>query len=295
MVSLTHLGCLMFWSCVFKMPQLWWKNLLWGRSIGKHKGMELLLFSIITITISWHLGISMYWNMQHRVMQVLFQPCLDQPGFHPSAPSRLARFRSALGISSSCTTAALFQIPASAAKAAKVTVAHHPFHLPNQCTSCTQKHHFLCSRPFCIHGDAEFAGASLWSKSTRKLRPKHKDIFVGECLGRNETKSLVGIVAFDWTIVGNLRRDNLDIFCHSTFLCLANRELHLVSLGGAETLQEFFVQKYVFPIEAQKAPALVGIEGLDPSSELHGFPFDSKNSFFDAQNEIWKLDAKHGY
>ena len=28
MDSLTHLGCLMFWSCTFQMPQLWSKILL---------------------------------------------------------------------------------------------------------------------------------------------------------------------------------------------------------------------------------------------------------------------------
>ena len=39
--SLTHLGCLMFWSCTFQMPQLRSKILLWRMSRGKRRRMQL--------------------------------------------------------------------------------------------------------------------------------------------------------------------------------------------------------------------------------------------------------------
>ena len=191
--------------------------------------------------------------------------CFNQSGFHPGGRPRLAGMPAAFAFSSSWAGAVLVQVPACRVKA-----AHHPFHLLNLTSSCTQKHHFLCSRPFCIHGDAELAGAAPWSKSKGKVPPQNKHVLV-KGLGRNEAISRAVVVALDWAIEGSLLRwrDNLDIFCHGTFLCLANRELHLIALGWAETLQVFFVQKHVLPMAVHKSPALVRIEGLDGSVE-HG-------------------------
>ena len=70
-------------------------------------------------------------------LQVLIKH-LVSPIPSPNADSRLARFPSALALSSSWTGAALFQIPAClvrTAEAAKATVAHHP--LLNLIASCT--------------------------------------------------------------------------------------------------------------------------------------------------------------
>ena len=192
--------------------------------------------------------------------------CFNQSGFHPGARPRLAGMPAAFAFSSSWAGAVLVQVPACRVKA-----AHHPFHLLNLPASWTQKHHILCSRPFFIHGDAELAGVALWSKSKGKVRPKDEHVLVREGLGRNPAISRPVVVALDRAIEGSrLRwRDNLDIFCHGTFLCLANCELHLIALGRAETPQVFFVQKHVLPMAVHKSPALVRIEGLDGSSE-HG-------------------------
>mmetsp|Transcript_39971 Transcript_39971/g.86520 ORF Transcript_39971/g.86520 Transcript_39971/m.86520 type:complete len:227 (-) Transcript_39971:75-755(-) len=218
-------------------------------------------------------------------MQLLFyMPALE---LRASSFSRLsiAGLPWAFALSCARARAILLQVPTSLvgtalskalahahALAPAAAIAHHPFHLLNLTACRTQEHHFLGGWAFLVHRDVELARASLRTKSTGKLRPQHKDILVRECFSRDEAEAFAWVVALDLTVVGSLLgcRDHLHIFCHGSFLSLADCELHLVTFRWAEPLQVLLVQEHVLTIALHKSPALVWVESFHCSIELHG-------------------------